>query len=149
MTLVVSGFPAVGKSRFYATSGLSVADSDSSQFSWRSPGKRHPDFPDNYMRHIKSLLGKRDVILVSSHKDVRDALVANGIRFTLVYPQRAIKEQYLERCRERGSDDAFVAMLDKMWDVWIGELQEQPHCEHIELGRDEYLSDVLLPGDPE
>ncbi len=148
MALVISGFPAVGKSYFYATASermlVTVADSDSSQFSWKRPGERHPDFPDNYMRHIKSLLGKRDVVLVSSHKEVRDALVANGIRFALVYPQRAIKEQYLERCCTRGSDNVFVELLDKMWDEWITELQEQPHCRHIELGLDEYLSDVIL-----
>ncbi len=148
MTKVISGFPGVGKSHFFRTSALVVSDSDSSNFSWLRPGERHPDFPHNYMRHIKELLGETEVILVSSHKEVRDALVDNAIRFTLVYPQRSIKQRYMDRYRVRGSDAAFLSLLDKMWDTWIGELQEQPHCERIELGEGEYLSDVLLSGDP-
>ena len=144
MTLVISGFPGVGKTHYFLTeSSKMIVDSDSSSYSWSRPGVRNPDFPNNYMEQITSLLGKCDVILVSSHKEVRDALVANGIRFTLVYPARILKEDYRARFLARGSDDAFVELLDTMWDVWITELQEQRHCDHIELKRDEYLSDVI------
>jgi len=87
MTLVVSGFPGVGKTHYFLTeSSHTIVDSDSSSYSWLRPGVRNPGFPRNYIDQIKSLLGKCDVILVSSHKDVRDALVDQGILFTLVYP---------------------------------------------------------------
>ena len=33
--------------------------------------------------------------MVSSHKEVREALVENGIFFTLVYPEPSIKEEYI------------------------------------------------------
>lgn len=55
-------------------------DSDSSNFSWvkdengNNTKERNPEFPKNYIEHIKSNIGKVDVIFVSSHKVVREAL---------------------------------------------------------------------------
>jgi len=110
-TLVISGFPGIGKSHFFRKNKDKVVlDSDSSKFSWIEKGIRHPDFPNNYIKYIKENLayinplgvGKADIILVSSHKNVRDALVENDIPFTLVYPSRDIKEEYLQRYKDRG-----------------------------------------------
>lgn len=143
---VISGFPGVGKSHLARrTSLLVVQDSDSSKFSWLTPGQRHPHFPHNYIQHIQRLRvqGKTDIILVSSHKEVRDALVTNGIAFTLVYPRRDSKEQYLERYRGRGSDAEFLALLDKKWDEFLDEVENQQNCTKIELGPGQYLSDVV------
>ncbi|MCH7928756.1 MAG: hypothetical protein IID03_12385, partial [Candidatus Dadabacteria bacterium] len=94
-TLVISAFPATGKSYFKNRVGKNVLDSDSSKFSWLKKGVRHPDFPDNYIQHIKDNLGKVDIILVSSHKIVREALVKNGIQFVLMYPNRKLKYEYV------------------------------------------------------
>ena len=145
MPQVISGFPGIGKSHFYTHEcrDLKVSDSDSSKFSWVRPGERHPDFPQNYMQHIKTLLGEVDVVLVSSHKEVRDALVAAEVEFTLVYPERGAKEQYLERYRQRGSDAAFLALLDQKWDEFLDEMETQTNCTRIELHPGQYLSDVL------
>lgn len=65
-TLVISAFPGCGKSHFFRENkDKEVLDSDSSKFD-----KTH--FPQNYIEHIKSNLGKVDIIMVSSHKEVRD-----------------------------------------------------------------------------
>ena len=53
MTRVISAFPGTGKSYFHRNSDSKVLDSDSSKFSWIEEGVRHPDFPNNYMTHIK------------------------------------------------------------------------------------------------
>jgi adenylate kinase family enzyme len=147
MTMVISGFPGVGKSHFFKNVRNKVVfDPDSSLFSWVRPGERHPDFPSNYMQYIKYLMEEADIILVSSHRSVRDALVEAGIRFLLVYPEKGVKSLYLKRYRTRGSDDAFVALLDKQWDVWISELENQEGCTRIEMKGDQYLSEVLPQG---
>jgi hypothetical protein len=113
-----------------------ILDSDSSKFD-------KSQFPQNYIDHIKSNIGEADMILVSSHKEVRDALVDNGIEFTLVYPNKNIKDEYIQRYIDRGNEDKFVELLKNNWDIWIPELEKQQGCEKIELNSGEYLSDVL------
>lgn len=144
MSRVISGFPGVGKTHFWrGCTHMIVQDSDSSEFSWIKLGERNPEFPDNYIKHIEGLLGEADVILVSSHKVVRDALVNAGISFVLVYPRRDAKEQYLERYRVRGNEEAFRVFLSSNWDAFIDEMEAQSHCSKMELLPGQYLSDVL------
>jgi hypothetical protein len=136
-TKVISAFPGCGKSHYFRNCGDKIVlDSDSSTFD-------KSDFPRNYIEHIKSNLGKADVIMVSSHKEVRDALVENEIEFTLVYPESSIKEEYIQRYIDRGSPESFVNLLTNNWENWIGELSEQIGCEKITLNKGQYLSDVL------
>lgn len=142
-TIVVSGFPGVGKSHlFRENTSLVVLDSDSSKFSWMSEGVRHPAFPQNYIEHIKANLGKAHLILVSSHKVVRDALRENGIAYVLVYPDKRLKSEYIQRYRERGSDEAFVQMIDSHWESFIADLESETWPTHEVLHQGEHLSDV-------
>jgi hypothetical protein len=140
-TKVVSGFPGVGKTHFKTNSVIDVLDSDSSGFSWLEPGVRNPDFPSNYMAHIKGNIGKVDAILVSSHAVVRQALVDNKIPFALVYPDISLKSEYLKRYVDRGSDASFVKMMDENWETFIDQLQGQENAIHVVLQAGEFLRD--------
>ncbi len=136
-TLVVSAFPGCGKSHLFRNKGeKKILDSDSSTFD-------KSQFPDNYITHIKSNLGNVDIILVSSHKVVRDALEKEGIDFTLVYPNREIKDEYIQRYVDRGNDDKFVELLKSNWNNWMDELESQTGCNKVELKEGEYLSDII------
>jgi len=144
MTLIVSAFPGTGKTWFYMnnTEPLKVRDSDSSKFP-------KADFPANYIAYIKetmALEGEQavDIILVSSHKVVRDALVAEGLPFLLVYPTGGLKDEYISRFVERGSSAFFIELLTLNWDAWIKELDEQKNCSKYILASGEYIKDVLL-----
>jgi hypothetical protein len=91
---------------------------------------------------------KVDKILVSSHKDVRDVLLKKGIPFVLVYPNREIKDEYIQRYKDRGNNDAFVDLLEKNWDNWMDEMDgmESPNGEKlykVKLGKGQYLTDVI------
>jgi len=144
MGLLVSGFPGIGKTHYYNHARWRVLDSDSSLFSWMGSGAnkiRNPSFPKNYVDHIKDALDTVDVILVSTHKTVRDALTEAKLTFTLVYPEAHLKHEYLQRFRDRGSDDKFIAMLDSNWDTFMSELEEQQDCKHVRLKYGEYLGD--------
>ena len=134
--LLVSAFPGCGKTWLYTNSGKTVLDSDSSTFD-------KSDFPQNYIEHIKQNIDKADIILISTHADVREELVREHLPFTLVYPCRECKNEYIERYKKRGSDQDFVALLDKMWDTWIDELEAQKDCEHIVLWHNAFLSDAI------
>lgn len=143
MTKIISAFPGTGKSYFHQHSSLNVLDSDSSKFSWIGEKVRNPDFPDNYMRHIKEAMGKADVILLSSHAVVRQALVNGGINYTLVFPERSLRDEYVERFRLRGSSEKFVDLVANNWDTWISELESQEGCTKVKLKQGQYLSDIL------
>lgn len=143
-TKVISGFPGVGKS-FLANENhdLVILDSDSSQFSWIEAGVRHPNFPANYMDHIQKNLGKADIIFVSSHDVVRKALAENNIDYDLVYPDPACKTTYLKRYIKRGNNDAFLTMMEKNWENFIAEIENETFPTKIKLTHEQYLSDVL------
>jgi len=146
MTRIVSGFPGVGKSYYKENSIYYILDSDSSKFSWIEKGVRHPNFPQNYIDHIISFVRNTqegvEIILVSSHTIVRNALVENNLDFILVYPERDLKKEYLERFKKRGNDQGFIDMIDKNWDTFIDEMESQERCSTIPLRSGEYLTDV-------
>lgn len=143
MTKVVAGFPGVGKSVLFKNSNLNVLDSDSSKFLWIEPGVRHPDFPQNYINHIKVNIGVADIILVSSHDVVRKALAESGIEYYLVYPDISLKEEYLNRYRQRGNDEKFIALLKSKWEEFILSIEEETFPTLLKLSSNQYLSDVI------
>lgn len=125
-----------------------VHDSDSSKYSWLYDGEgnktdqRNPDFPNNYIEHIRKLDEiPFNIILVSSHDVVRDALAAAELPFFVAFPDIKKKDEYLERYRERGSDDAFVKLLDENWDKWIGDLMT--YTENHPFARGWVIDDYL------
>lgn len=168
MKLVVSAFPAVGKSTIFKEAeerglkpahvhfndftkeyeitvpsgdGVPVFDSDSSKFDKEF-------FPTNYIQHIKSTLDKLDdvIILVSSHKDVREMLRSQGIDYVLAYPQRELKEEYIRRYKARGNAEGFIGMMESSWNDFIDSCEEDPTDTKIILGEGEFLGQDYLTG---
>lgn len=145
---VVSAFPGTGKSHLFRDpKNLIILDSDSSQYSWAYDDEgnksRNPDFPDNYITHIKDAVEEADLILVSTHKEVRDALVANGIHFDLVFPDVSLKDEYIQRYKDRGSDEGFIKMMENNFEKFIGELRGQDGCTKLVLDEPSiFLSDL-------
>jgi adenylate kinase family enzyme len=133
---IVSGFPGIGKSTFAEKYGNKVSDSDSSKFD-------KAEFPTNYMRHIVEQAKTKDWVMVSSHDVVRKALVELGLPFTLVYPYKELKQEYLQRYADRGSPKAFIDMMDEKWDQFVTECYSQTGCTHIVLTSGQFLADVL------
>ena len=141
---VISGFPGIGKSTLFSKPNtLKVLDSDSSNFSWSEPKVRNPEFPNNYIQHIKDNQQKVDVILVSSHDIVRNALVEAEILFALVYPDLTMKEEYIQRYIKRGNNEGFVKLLSENYDLWITDLKKQVGASHFPLKAGQYLADVM------
>ena len=145
-TRIISAFPGTGKSYYHKKYPETTLDSDSSLFSWiEKDGKkiRNPEFPENYIKHIKENIGKYEFIFVSSHKEIRDALLENCLFFYLVYPSFNDKRSYIERYEERGSDKNFIKLISDNWYDWIYEcLDYKIGCKQIEMV-DTYLEPEL------
>ena len=149
--MVISAFPACGKSYFYSMFD-DVLDSDSSLFSWiKEDGEkiRNPEFPQNYFEHIKQNYHNKnlDYIFVSSHKEIRDLMKENNIPYVLVYPSKKLKAEWIGRCYLRGSSPEFIENLCKNWDKWVEEcMYDNGAVFKIELKSGEYLSNYLTKG---
>jgi len=125
-TKIISAFPGTGKSIYHSKHKETTLDSDSSNFSWviddESNKIRNPNFPKNYIEHIKENIGKYEFIFVSSHKEVRDSLLDNCVFFYLVYPDSNRKEEFIQRYKDRGNDENFVQLVTDKWDDWMKEI---------------------------
>jgi len=148
-TKIISAFPGCGKTECFKKYkdpkyDFKVLDSDSSTFDKK-------DFPENYIEHIKSKLGKVDVIFISSHKTVRDALKKDKkikdlldkkeVEFVVAYPDKKDKDEYIERYKMRGSTDSFIKLISDNWDNWLTDLENED-ATHYKIG-DKYLSDYI------
>ena len=147
-TKIISAFPACGKTYVFDNfKDKVILDSDSSKFSWvivNNQKVRNPDFPENYINHIKENIGKVDYILVSTHENVRRALEEAGIDFYLIYPDRSLKEEWIGRCFLRGSGEKFCQLIADNWDNWMDGLEEDSKKHRfIKLLNNEYLSYVI------
>ena len=146
-TVIVSAFPGVGKSWCFDnqdTLGLTILDSDSSNFSWLEKGVRHPDFPNNYMQHIAENMGKVDVICVSSDKEVRDALKLSNFTYAIVIPEIDLKNEYIEGFNKRGNNQNFINFIDTNWAVFLDDIVNEGHKYVVHLGENMYLCDFLI-----
>lgn len=150
-TTIISGFPGVGKSEFFKNQeshGKVCLDSDSSEFSWvkdengNNTKVRNPNFPSNYIDHIKANIGEVDIILVSSHDVVRQALKEADIKYVLVYPKIDAKEEYIRRYKQRGNNDAFIKFISDNWDEFITNMQNETFPYKKELEKWQYLSSL-------
>ena len=146
-TIIISGFPGVGKSHLCKEMCefpyLKIYDSDSSNFSWLEPGVRNPDFPNNYIKHIKSLIGVADYILVSSHEVVRKRLAEENIRYVLVFPGHDLYDEYMSRYRMRNSSEAFIDHISKNFHSFVNQCENDIFAIRYELGAGCFLSDTI------
>lgn len=133
-TKIFSVFPVSGKT--YATKklteeGYKVLELDSSEYShkyynfsvddYKVKRVKNPSFPQNYIKAIKEAIGEYDFIFISTHKEVREELEKNNIRYSLVYPNYSMKNEWVGRCYLKG-DKELCDKLASNWDQWIKEL---------------------------
>lgn len=139
---IISAFPGTGKSHFFKNPGDFeglILDSDSSTFP-----KEH--FPGNYIEHIQKSVAQQKLMLVSSHDAVRLALKEVNLPFVLIYPAIGLKDEYLERYKQRGSPEGFLKLMDQKWDDFVNSCSSCLSATHkIELKSGQYLSHVITP----
>ena len=150
---IYSVFPACGKTYLYEHQeeyNLKILDSDSSEFSWirvNDIKERNPDFPNNYIKHIKDNIGKYDCIFVSSHASVRESLDKENIDFTIVYPAQHCKAEWIGRCfirEQNGESGCGAEVMYNNWEQWIAECFEAGiNHKEIVLYSNEHLSNCF------
>lgn len=158
-TVVVSAFPCCGKTYAFKhyQNKYKILDSDSSQFSWIweteweddyekgcvpvKVKKRNPDFPKNYVEYIKEKIGEVDIIFVSSHLQVRQALEEADLRYCTVYPKENMLNEWVGRMYRRGDNKNFIQFQIEHWEKFMRNIIFEPYGFGLwRLGNNEYLN---------
>jgi hypothetical protein len=61
----------------------------------------------------------------------------------LIYPDKSLKDEWVERFKSRGSDTQFIVFMNDNWDCFIDEIEKETFPTKIKLSENQYLSDVL------
>lgn len=154
MNKIISAFPGIGKTTLVQTN-KNYIDLESSDYKWIDINKTlsieerkgtaktiNPDFPENYIKKIMELTDMGFNVLISSHKEVREALQAQGIEYTIVLPSLDMKEEMISRYLSRGNQESFVNLLKTNYEKFVGDLSIDPN-EKVVLESGQYLSDLV------
>lgn len=144
--LIICGFPGVGKTS--CERWARVLDAESSAYSHiidpvDMTCRKNDEFPTNYIDMVESEMksDRWDIILLSSHKVVRDELKRRKIKFVAVCPQVDCLPEYLGRYLKRGSDYDFMVDISNNWGRYISDMADEEL--YITLAKGQYLSDIL------
>lgn len=152
--MIVSAFAGVGKTTLARKYNKDVIDLESGNFKWlendgteASKGSRrmqNPKYPINYLEAIKKSNSKYKVVLISQHEAIRKCLDAIKLDYILVYPDKNMKEEFIDRYRQRGNSENFINLISKEWDNWIDALDCIQNHQKIVLQKGQYLSDFVF-----
>ena len=72
-------------------------------------------------------------------------LEEDQIPYTLIYPEKNLKDEYEKRYRNRGNTEGFLDIFIGQWEFRIEELEQRnsSFAKHIVLQEEQYLSDVI------
>lgn len=135
--MILLGFPGIGKTSYVLNNNfISVYDHDSSFY------RKKVDWQIAYVSKFIELAKAYDLILMSTHKCVRLELQSREIPYILAYPNKNRKEDYLKIYRQRGNRNDFLVQLQKNWDVYIDELENDEFAtKKIIIEKGKYLAD--------
>lgn len=149
-TIVIAGFPCIGKS--YAAkrlqeNGILAVDLESSIFHWNRFDDLvvpNPTFPHNYIEAISNVIGKVSYVFLSTHEEVVNALISNGIDFKIVVP--TISADYINELKSRNTLDSKT--IDKIifnggeWILNLKNIAEANGIELITLKKSQHLLEL-------
>lgn len=115
--MIICGFPGTGKSTMARFSRW--VDLESTPFSRRGQWLL-------YAEVAKHMSDNGYTVMVSTHKEMLDALEQIEARYTVVIPHRTDYETYVERYNSRGNTFKFISKITSKWDEWISNIIGTP-----------------------
>lgn len=113
--MIVCGFPGTGKSTMAKFSRWVDLESTPFKKNWLL-----------YAEVAKHMSDSGYNVMISTHKEVLDALEQIEVSYTVVIPPVTDKSTYLMRYDMRGNSYEFIRLLDENWDRWISAILEKP-----------------------
>lgn len=158
-TIIISGFPGIGKTYManvrWDPMIPACADCESSNYQWKKDplGIAGPTRIENWVQdYVDDILklrdfgdtdkGYYDFILISTHEEVRHELRRRKVEYLIVYPNIILRNEYMIRYLKRGSS---VDFLKKMYDTWNDKICSMIYdpMPAILLEKGQYLRDLF------
>lgn len=136
--IVIAAFPGTGK--IYtrkSVENIKMDDLNPVNFKYLKGKNKltpNPDYPNNYIAKIKELATKEngpDIVSISYHQDIRDALCKAGIEYFVIYPPIRDKEKFITQYKERGNSERFITKMDNNWNRFIDNIINDTFPIHI------------------
>lgn len=153
--ILVGGFKAIGKSSL-ARKYNNIVDLESSNFEYiidkdlrkikveqRKGLKnrvKNPNYPLNYYNEIISNLKKNKIVLFACKREIVNLLSHNNIDYYIVYPNKNMLNEIIDRCTKRGNNQNFISRIEEVY------FEDFPKDNEnvIWLENGEYLESVLI-----
>lgn len=154
--MIIAAFAGCGKTTF-ANMNNSTLDLHSMPFKYFLDGRNdlgeegkadpenvmRPEWPYNYISAIENVMNNYKYVLIPSDFRVMALLEKKQIQYTLVYPHRNSKYEYLERYINRENSRNFLSIFYGNWEWFIDNLESDTYGEKIVLQSHQFLSDVI------
>lgn len=106
--------------------------------------KPNQNYPNNLIKHIKSLMGKMDFIVIRDSLETRKVLTDNEIPFITIMPNPCLKTEWMSRVLEAGYNHEYAFYISRSWVSLVGSIEYEPYglqivqlqsCEHLVLSQ--------------
>lgn len=150
MTLILCGFPGVGKTYLCKNNdNYKILDIDSSPFKWvqgkngERTDEKVSDFPQNYISYILKNINNADILLISTQSEVINEIKSLKLNYFIVYPDKSLKEEYYNRYYDREDLPRFVLNDNNQFENMIDIIEMEDSNRLIKLKSNEHISDVI------
>ena len=101
----------------------------------------NPNWPRNYVSAVITAYHRYRYVVIPTIMPVLLELQRFRIPYIICYPERALKEEYRQRFRERGNTAEFERIFVDGWDDYIDMFETDEYGKHIKLSSGEFLLD--------
>jgi Cdc6-like AAA superfamily ATPase len=150
--LIVIGYPGIGKSTVAKSSHNNIIDFESSLFYINNI--RQPDWYKIYAKQATELAKQGYIVLVSSHKEVRDEFAKyipnSAFDIVTIAPAYNLEKEWINKLRERYIADStqknFVAYMNVMQHYYkdISDMASDTRFSHIFIDSMDYILEKIL-----
>jgi len=133
-TVLCASFCGTGKTFICENSHIKAVEVEY----WKYKGQEK-----EFLQDIKKHIGVVDIILLQTDAESLNILHDEGLDIILIYPQKNLRNEYLDRYIERDNPYDFIGSMMKYWDKTIDELSNRKYCKQFVLEKNQYISDVI------
>ena len=133
-TVLCASFCGTGKTFICENSQIKAVEVEY----WQYKGQEK-----EFLQDIKKHIGIVDIIFLQTDSESLNILHDEGLEIILIYPQKNLRNEYLDRYIERDNPYDFIGSMMKYWDKTIDELSNRKYCKHFVLEKNQYISDVI------
>lgn len=105
----------------------------------------HEDSFEYAINILNETIKTDKIVLMSFNKQIIEYLINNKIDYCLVYTDINLRDEYINRMKNRGNSNEFIERMTNIddWKKFYIENSSDPNPKYkIKLGKNQYLSDI-------